>query len=271
MSNTYQGHQARKRFGQNFLVDPAVIAWIIQAIRPKNDHVIVEIGPGLGALTGPLLQHVKHLHVVELDRDLIKRLGERFGESLTIHSGDALLFDFLELAQSLGQSLRIVGNLPYNISSPLLFHLKKFANVIEDQYFMLQKEVVERMTAKPGTKNYGRMTVMLQHCYAMEKIIDVPPGAFKPAPNVDSAVVRMIPHEEIKTLDAMEMKTLSDVVTSAFSQRRKILRNTLKIYLKDIEQHMPHFDLDRRAEEVSVPEYVALATVLGGVTLPSSL
>lgn len=186
-------HQARKRFGQNFLNDEGVIADIVGAIAPRPDDCMVEIGPGLAALTTPLLDTLRHLHVVEIDRDLIARLKTRFRpERLTIHEGDALAFDFSELASG-PASLRIVGNLPYNISTPLLFHLSSHADQVRDMHFMLQKEVVERMVAQPGEGDHGRLSVMLQYRYAMELLFIVPPTAFTPAPKVDSAIVRMTP------------------------------------------------------------------------------
>src|SRR5664279_925065 len=188
----YQGHVARKRFGQNFLVSPGIIRKIVDAIGPRPGDTVVEIGPGLGAITEPLLERMDHLHVVEIDRDLIARLRTRFPpERLTIHQGDALEFDFGALK---GQGpLKIVGNLPYNISSPLLFHLVAFAPLVHDMHFMLQKEVVDRMVAEPGSKDFGRLSVMLQYHYHMERMFIVPPGAFNPSPKVDSAIVRMIP------------------------------------------------------------------------------
>jgi 16S rRNA (adenine1518-N6/adenine1519-N6)-dimethyltransferase len=256
----HQGHIARKRFGQNFLVDAGVIDAIIGAVRAQRTDRIVEIGPGLGALTGPLAEHVDTLHAVELDRDLIARLQQRFGERLVLHAGDALAFDFATLADptSQGPSLRIVGNLPYNISSPLLFHLTSFAHVVIDQHFMLQDEVVERMVAEPGSKAYGRLSVMLQYRYVMDKLIDVPPESFEPAPKVNSAVVRMIPLAPAQ-LARVAVTRLGEVVTAAFSQRRKMLRNTLSPYRDRIDFDALGFDLARRAEDVPVSEYVTLA------------
>ena len=265
MSNhQHQGHFARKRFGQNFLVDTGVIDRIVDAIRPQRTDRIVEIGPGLGALTGPLIGRVETLHAVELDRDLIARLQQRFGARLVLHAGDALAFDFATLADAASErpSLRIVGNLPYNISSPLLFHLASFAHVVIDQHFMLQDEVVERMIAEPGSKAYGRLSVMLQYRYAMDKLIDVPPESFEPAPKVNSAVVRMIPHRP-GDLAPVDLGRLGEVVTAAFSQRRKMLRNTLAAYRDRVDFDALGFDLARRAEDVPVDEYVALAQRLG--------
>lgn len=246
-------HTARKRFGQHFLVDDGVIAAIVRAIDPRPGEAIVEIGPGLGALTQPLLERCGALTVVELDRDLAARLRKRAG--LEVVEADVLTVDFAALAQRLARPLRVVGNLPYNISTPILFHLLGAVDRVADQHFMLQKEVVERMVAGPGGKDYGRLTVMLQWRYEIEPVLDVPPEAFDPPPRVDSAVVRMTPLRAVPAVDAAR---LSEIVTVAFSQRRKLLRHTLGRWL---EQHAPGagFDLQRRAEEVPVAEYVALA------------
>lgn len=263
MSVKHQGHFARKRFGQNFLVDQSVIDSIVDTIAPKRGERMVEIGPGLAALTAPLIERLatpeSPLHAVELDRDLIGRLEKRFGDLLTLHAGDALAFDFGALAlEGDKPSLRIVGNLPYNISSPLLFHLTTFAPKVIDQHFMLQDEVVDRMIAEPGTKDFGRLTVMLQYRYVIDKLIDVPPESFNPPPKVNSAIVRMIPfapHE----LPGVDNTVLGEVVLAAFSQRRKMLRNTLGSYRDKIDFDAIGFDLSRRAEDVPVAEYVNLA------------
>ncbi len=248
-------HQARKRFGQHFLVDDGVIDAIVRAIAPKPGQALVEIGPGLGALTQPLLERAGALTVVELDRDLATRLRGRAG--LDVIEADVLTVDVAALATAAGQRLRIVGNLPYNISTPILFHLLGFAEHVFDQHVMLQKEVVDRMAAAPGGKDYGRLSVMLQWRYAIEPVLDVPPDAFDPPPRVDSAVVRMAPLPADPTVDA---ERLSEAVTLAFSQRRKILRHTLGRW---IDAHgagqATGFDLQRRAEEVPVAEYLALA------------
>ena len=265
-----QGHYARKRFGQNFLVDTGVIDSIVDVIRPQRGERMVEIGPGLGALTEPLIERLatpeSPLHAVELDRDLISRLTKKFGPLLELHAGDALAFDFGSLAAP-GEkpSLRIVGNLPYNISSPLLFHLATFADRVIDQHFMLQNEVVERMVAEPGSKAFGRLSVMLQYRYVMDKMLAVPPESFQPPPKVDSAIVRMIPyapHELPKLNEAL----LGELVTAAFSQRRKMLRNTLGDYRDRLDFDALGFDLARRAEEVPVDEYVRLAQALDEVS-----
>jgi 16S rRNA (adenine1518-N6/adenine1519-N6)-dimethyltransferase len=266
-SSTHQGHVARKRFGQNFLVDEGIITSIVNLIDPHSDDVIVEIGPGLGALTVPLLERIAHMHVVELDRDLVTRLQKRHGDRLEIHAGDALAFDFASLKQP-ARPLRIVGNLPYNISSPLLFHLTDFAGFVRDQHFMLQKEVVERMVAEPGSKAFGRLSVMLQVRYYMEMVLDVPPTAFNPPPKVDSAIVRMIPwpsHPDSgrgSPYGTCDMTALGEIVLAAFSQRRKVLRNTLSTYRDRLDFDALGFDLGRRAEEVPVADYVALARAL---------
>ena len=264
----HQGHVARKRFGQNFLVDAGVIDSIVGLIRPQKGERIVEIGPGLGALTGPLIERAATpdapLHAVELDRDLIVRLKQRFGDRLELHAGDALAFDFGALAGPGGQpTLRIVGNLPYNISSPLLFHLAAFAERVIDQHFMLQDEVVERMVAEPGSKAFGRLSVMLQYRYVIDKLLDVPPESFQPPPKVDSAIVRMIPYAPHELPDVDE-RVLGDLVTAAFSQRRKMLRNTLGAYRERVDFDALGFDLARRAEDVPVHEYVRVAQALGG-------
>jgi 16S rRNA (adenine1518-N6/adenine1519-N6)-dimethyltransferase len=265
-SRQHQGHFARKRFGQNFLVDLGVIDSIVDAIRPQRGERMVEIGPGLGALTEPLIERLATpeapLNAVELDRDLIVRLKERFGALLELHAGDALAFDFGSLAAPGDKpTLRIVGNLPYNISSPLLFHLMQFAPVVVDQHFMLQNEVVERMVAEPGGKAFGRLSVMLQYRYVIDKLIDVPPEAFQPPPKVDSAIVRMIPYAPHE-LAPVDQVVLGEVVTAAFSQRRKMLRNTLAGYRDAVDFDALGFDLARRAEDVPVDEYVRVAQIV---------
>jgi len=247
-------HQARKRFGQHFLTDQGVIADIVDSIDPQPGQHMVEIGPGLAAMTQPLVERVGHLHVIELDRDLAARLRQH--KHLTVYEADVLKVDLTALAAGLGtQSLRVVGNLPYNISTPILFHLLDHVAVIQDQHFMLQKEVVERMVAKPSTAAYGRLSVMLQWRYAMEMVLEVGPMAFEPPPRVDSAVVRMLPHPHPEQLP---LALLSELVQVAFSQRRKLLRHTLGKWLQ--ERGMgSDFDVQRRAEEVTVADYVRLA------------
>lgn len=249
-------HVARKRFGQHFLADSAVIAAIVAAIDPRPDEALVEIGPGLGAMTLPLLERCGRLTVIELDRDLAARL--RRDARLDVIEADVLGVDFGALAERAGRRLRVVGNLPYNISSPILFHLLPVAERVIDQTFMLQKEVVERMAASPGGKDYGRLSVMLQWRYDIESILDVPPEAFDPPPRVDSAVVRMQPLPDAAGVDA---ELLRELVTVAFSQRRKLLRHTLGRWL-EARSASGDFDLQRRAEEVPVAEYLALAARL---------
>jgi 16S rRNA (adenine1518-N6/adenine1519-N6)-dimethyltransferase len=253
-------HIARKRFGQHFLTDRVVIEDIVQAIAPQALDAIVEIGPGLGAMTLPLLSYCKPLTVIELDRDLADRL--RSIDGLQVIEADVLKVDFAALAKQRGQKLRVVGNLPYNISSPILFHLLGFVDHVLDQHFMLQKEVVERMAAEPCNKDYGRLSVMLQWRYQIESVLDVPPGAFDPPPRVDSAIVRMLPLAKPADVDTA---LLGELVAVAFSQRRKILRNTLGTWLEQ-RQFSGQFDLQRRAEEVPVSEYLNLALALKQAT-----
>jgi 16S rRNA (adenine1518-N6/adenine1519-N6)-dimethyltransferase len=249
-----RGHQPRKRFGQHFLADVSVIDAIVRAIGPKPGQPMVEIGPGLAALTQPLVERLGRLTVVELDRDLAVRL--RTHPQLDVVESDVLQVDFTALAVRLGApKLRVVGNLPYNISTPILFHLLDHAPVVQDQHFMLQKEVVDRMVATPATGDYGRLSVMLQWRYAMESVLDVPPEAFDPPPKVDSAVVRMEPYAAPAAVDPA---LLSELVQVAFSQRRKLLRHTLGKWLEQ-RGFSGQFDVQRRAEEVAVQDYVALA------------
>ena len=248
-------HRARKRFGQNFLTDPNIIRKIVDAIRPAEDDIMVEIGPGLGALTEPLLARLGHLDVVEIDRDLIARLRTRFpAERLTIHEGDALKFDF----GTLGAPLRVVGNLPYNISTPLLFHLAGFAERVSDMTFMLQKEVVMRMVAEPDTADYGRLSVMLQYRFRMGRLFDVPPGAFHPAPKVTSSIVRLLPLP-VEALRAADYGIFQRVVAAAFGQRRKTLRNTLRDHLDATGFEALDIDPGLRGERLGVADYVRIA------------
>jgi 16S rRNA (adenine1518-N6/adenine1519-N6)-dimethyltransferase len=248
-------HIARKRFGQNFLVDSQIVMEIVRAIRPEKDDLLVEIGPGLGALTRPLLRSLNHLHVVEIDRDIVERLRGEFSEkNLTVHSADALEFDF----SMLGKNLRVVGNLPYNISTPILFHLSKFAASISDMHFMLQKEVVERMVAMPSTPAYGRLSVMLQCRFEMEQLFIVPPASFRPEPKVDSAVVRMIPLQQ-PLISSGKEELFADIVGAAFSQRRKTLRNTLRDHLKPEDYSALELDSAQRAENLSPAQFVRIA------------
>jgi len=248
-------HHAKKRFGQNFLVDEHIIANIIAAIRPQPEDNMVEIGPGLGALTRPLLKILDRLHVVEIDRDIIARLEKDYPQDnpkarLIIHAGDALGFDFSTLASP----LRIVGNLPYNISSPLLFHFSEYAERITDMHLMLQNEVVERMVAAPSTPEYGRLSVMLQYRFNIEKLLDVPPESFRPAPKVNSAIVRMIPLPASEIL-VNDEKLFAAIVRAAFGQRRKTLRNTLRDFIREEDFENIGLDSRLRAENFSVAEF----------------
>jgi len=253
-------HIPRKRFGQNFLTDQLVLSHIIRAINPKSGDTMVEIGPGLAAMTRLLLEGVPQMHVVELDRDLVARLKKSFpAEKLIIHEGDALKFDFTAIPVPADKKLRVVGNLPYNISSPLLFHLAEMANQVEDQHFMLQKEVVERMVAPPGSKTYGRLSVMLQWRYDMDLLFVVPPEAFDPPPRVESAIVRMIPKKE--TL-ACDQKSLEAVVTKAFSQRRKVVRNCVAGMFNEQQLIDAGVDPQARPETIALEQYVNLARIL---------
>jgi 16S rRNA (adenine1518-N6/adenine1519-N6)-dimethyltransferase len=268
-------HIPRKRFGQHFLADRGIIDAIVDAINPKPGQWMVEIGPGLAALTQPLVERLGHLTVIELDRDLAQRL--RGHPRLTVIESDVLKVDLvLVIAEYFAiknevndggvvltktppkPKLRMVGNLPYNISTPILFHLLDFVDVIEDQHFMLQKEVIDRMVARPATSDYGRLSVMLQWRYEMENVLFVPPESFNPPPRVNSAVVRMVPRANPAAVD---VKLLSEVVQVAFSQRRKLMRHTLGQWL-EARQFQGVFDVKRRAEEVPVDEYIALALAL---------
>jgi 16S rRNA (adenine1518-N6/adenine1519-N6)-dimethyltransferase len=250
-------HQARKRFGQHFLTDTFVIEQIVSAIAPTAGEQMVEIGPGLAALTQPLVERLGKLTVIELDRDLVIRLQAH--PQLNVIASDVLRVDFTELAKALqAPKLRVVGNLPYNISTPILFHLLTHVDAIKDQHFMLQKEVVDRMVAQPCTSDYSRLSVMLQWRYAMENVLLVPPEAFDPPPRVDSAIVRMLP---LDTPPQINVKTLEALVQVAFSQRRKLLRHTLGRWLEE-KKFGGDFDVHRRAEEVPVAQYIALVQAL---------
>ncbi|MFN5348074.1 MAG: 16S rRNA (adenine(1518)-N(6)/adenine(1519)-N(6))-dimethyltransferase RsmA [Polaromonas sp.] len=246
-------HIARKRFGQHFLTDRGIIEDIVHAIAPQAGQSMVEIGPGLGAMTQPLVERLGHLTVIELDRDLAVLLRKK--SELSVIESDVLRVDFRQLADAATAKLRIVGNLPYNISTPILFHLLDVADVVQDQHFMLQKEVIDRMVAQPSTSDYSRLSVMLQWRYAMENVLFVPPESFDPPPRVDSAIVRMLPHAVPAALD---VKLLEELVRVAFSQRRKLLRHSLGKWL-EARHFSGTFNLQRRAEEVPVGEYIALA------------
>lgn len=254
-------HIPRKRFGQNFLIDPQVVANIVHAINPLKNDLLVEIGPGLGALTWPLLQLLDHLYVVELDRDIVERLEKKYPkDQLTIYSADALKFDF----SVLGDNLRVIGNLPYNISTPILFHLNKYAANIRDMHFMLQKEVVDRMVALPSSRDYGRLSVMLQYSFEMEQVFVVSPASFQPAPKVESAIVRMFPLRQPIHV-AKDEKLFALVVSNAFSQRRKTLRNSLSGCLKPVDFEVINIDPSQRAENLSVAQFVAIANYVDGI------
>ncbi len=256
-------HQARKRFGQNFLHDPGVIRRIVECIAPCPGQRIVEIGPGQGAITTELLQAAGRLDAIELDRDLLEPLARRCAEvgELHIHSADALRFDFCRLAGN-GQRLRVVGNLPYNISTPLLFHLLEQAECIEDMHFMLQKEVVARMAAEPGGKDYGRLSVMLQARCEVTPLFDIGPGAFRPAPKVESAFVRLLPHRK-PPVRIDDPALFARLVTQAFAQRRKTLRNNLRELISPEAMLQLGIDPTRRAETLGLAEFAALANAAG--------
>lgn len=266
-SKTHLGHTARKRFGQNFLHDMNVIADIVSAINPQKGQFLLEIGPGLGALTEPVGELVDQLTVVELDRDLAERLRHHpfLHQKLTVIEQDALRFDFRSYFNGLnlteGQGARVFGNLPYNISTPLMFHLFKFHDLITDMHFMLQKEVVKRLCAGPNSKAYGRLTIMAQYYCQVMPVLEVPPSAFKPAPKVDSAVVRLIPHK-VLPYPVKDLYWLNQVTTRAFNQRRKTLRNALSALFSAEQLEALEIDLNARAENLSIADYARLANWL---------
>jgi 16S rRNA (adenine1518-N6/adenine1519-N6)-dimethyltransferase len=255
-------HIPRKRFGQNFLHDYRIIYDIISSIQARPGEHWVEIGPGQGALTEPLLKEGVRLDVVELDRDLVALLKEKFKQHdrLRIHSADALKFDFASLADD-SRKLRVIGNLPYNISTPLMFHLLDNAACIQDMHFMLQKEVVDRICAAPGSKKYGRLSVMMQYYCATELLFDVPPESFDPAPQVTSAIVRLIPHQQ-PPVEVNDVAKLNKVVTQAFSQRRKTLRNSLKTLIAEQDIEALNIDPTLRAETISLSDFAKLSNLL---------
>ncbi|MFZ5724563.1 MAG: 16S rRNA (adenine(1518)-N(6)/adenine(1519)-N(6))-dimethyltransferase RsmA [Pseudomonadota bacterium] len=257
MNRPVDGHRARKRFGQNFLHDPNIIARIVKSIDARPGEAVVEIGPGLGALTAPLVAAAGRLDVVEIDRDLAPRIAERFGAQVEVHQADALKFDFAALAQQRGQQLRVVGNLPYNISTPLVFHLLDSAARIRDMHFMLQKEVVDRMGAAAGDDDYGRLSVLLQYRCRVEPLFNVPPEAFNPRPKVQSAIVRLLPRPPLRA--ARDERLLSQLVTAAFSQRRKTLRNAVRSLLDEPAIVACGIDPGVRPETLDVAAFVALA------------
>jgi len=261
-SKTHLGHQAKKRFGQNFLHNDAVISDIIDAINPEPGENLVEIGPGLGALTEPVVERAKKLSVVELDRDLAKRLRHHpfLAPHLTIYETDALSFDFAELATD-EKPLRIFGNLPYNISTPLIFHLLTFKDKVQDMHFMLQKEVVQRMASGPDCKAYGRLSIMTQYQCQVIPVMEIGPEAFKPAPKVDSAIVRLIPHSKIKN-PVKDIAALNTVCLAAFNQRRKTIRNGFKDLISVTQLESLNIDANLRPENLSLDDYIMLANFI---------
>jgi len=261
-SKTHLGHQAKKRFGQNFLHNDAVISDIIDVINPEPGENLVEIGPGLGALTEPVIERAKKLSVVELDRDLAKRLRHHpfLAPHLTIYETDALNFDFAQLATD-EKPLRIFGNLPYNISTPLIFHLLTFKDKVQDMHFMLQKEVVQRMAAEPHCKAYGRLSIMTQYQCQVIPVMEIGPEAFKPAPKVDSAIVRLVPHSEIKN-PVKDISTLNTVCLAAFNQRRKTIRNGFKNLISVAQLEALNIDANLRPENLTLDDYIILANFI---------
>ncbi len=261
-SKTHLGHQAKKRFGQNFLHNDAVISDIIDAINPEPGENLVEIGPGLGALTEPVIERAKKLSVVELDRDLAKRLRHHpfLAPHLTIYETDALSFDFAQLTTD-NKPLRIFGNLPYNISTPLIFHLLTFKDKVQDMHFMLQKEVVQRMAAGPHCKAYGRLSIMTQYQCEVIPVMEIGPEAFKPAPKVDSAIVRLIPHSNIKN-PVKEISALNTVCLAAFNQRRKTIRNSFKNLISVAQLESLNIDANLRPENLTLDDYIMLANFI---------
>ncbi len=269
MKSNYQTgapHKARKRFGQNFLIDHSIINRIVAAVPPKEDQTIVEIGPGQGAITEPLTERCLHVHVIELDRDLVPWLKVKFERhpDFTLYQTDALKFDFNSI-ENAGSALRIVGNLPYNISTPLIFHLLSFATKIKDMHFMLQKEVVKRMAASAGEKAYGRLSIMTQYYCSVEPLFDVPPESFNPAPKVDSAIVRLTPYHPLPH-PAKHLRTLERLVNIAFQQRRKTLRNALKPLLNIEQIDALPVNTSVRPEALSLADFVAISDFVGEIT-----
>lgn len=267
-SKKYLEHTARKRFGQNFLHDDNVIYGIVNAINPQSDQFLVEIGPGLGALTEPVAEQVNQLTVLELDRDLAERLRHHpfLNQKINVIETDAMQFDFAQFyaeqsADKNGQKMRIFGNLPYNISTPLMFHLFNYYHLIQDMHFMLQKEVVKRLCAAPNSKAYGRLTIMAQYFCQVMPVLEVPPTAFKPAPKVDSAVVRLVPHQQLPH-PVKDLNCLNRVCSQAFNQRRKTLRNALSTLFTPEQLNELDIDANARAENLSIADYARLANWL---------
>lgn len=273
-SMNFEGqHKARKRFGQNFLVDHGIINNIVRSVHPLKTDQIVEIGPGKGAITELLASECDNLSVIELDRDLVPWLKVKFEKhpNFQLFQADALKFDFAQLINT-GKPLRIVGNLPYNISTPLIFHLLSYADKVQDMHFMLQKEVVKRMAAEPGTGAYGRLGIMVQYYCAVENLFEVPPTSFDPPPKVDSAIVRLMPYKKLPFV-AKNVKTLESLVNVAFQQRRKTLRNALKSLLEPEQLEGLPVDLSLRPENISLEDYVKLSNILcdlGNVQMPAA-
>lgn len=266
--NSQGQHKARKRFGQNFLIDHGIIRDIVRAVHPHKEDLIVEIGPGKGAITQLLADSCDNLSVIELDRDLVPWLKVKFEKhpNFQLFQADALQFDFAQLVKD-EKPIRIVGNLPYNISTPLIFHLLSYSTQVRDMHFMLQKEVVKRMAAKAGDSAYGRLGIMVQYYCEVENLFEVPPTSFDPAPKVDSAIVRLVPYKELPH-KATNIKTLENLVNVAFQQRRKTLRNALKQLLApEIIEQLP-IDTSARAEEISLSEYVATSNLLDTLVIP---
>ncbi len=255
-------HRPRKRFGQNFLHQPQVIQQIIAAIAPREKDFLIEIGPGQGALTKPLLAQAKRLVAIEFDRDLVRYLQAQSWGGLTIYQADVLKFDFAQLQQPV---LRIVGNLPYNISTPLLFYILEYADMVQDMVFMLQKEVVDRIVAKPNTADYGRLSVMLQYSCQTEKLFDVSPSAFNPPPKVDSSVVHLIPYT-VRPVQVNDEMLFAKLVAQAFTQRRKTLRNNLKSLLSVEQIEQVGIDPQARAETLSLADFATLANLLDDIS-----
>ncbi len=257
------GHRARKRFGQNFLHDDYIIESIVNAIHPLPGDNLIEIGPGLAALTEPVAERAGHLNVVELDKDLAERLENHpeLKDKLSVNQGDAMKFDFRQLDTGGDKKMRIFGNLPYNVSTPLMFHLFEFADRIQDMHFMLQKEVVNRLCASPGGKNYGRLTVMAQYYCKMIPVLEVPPESFKPAPKVDSAVVRLVPHETLP-YPAKDLATLERVCKEGFSLRRKTIRNVFKQTIDAEALESLGINPSARPENLALKDFVAIANYL---------
>lgn len=264
----YQGHVPRKRFGQNFLTDPFIIDTIVTAFNPKPDQAIVEIGPGLGALTLPISEYVKSMTVIELDRDLASRLAIHpvLKHKLTVIAKDVMIIDFSVIGKKKGQPLRVFGNLPYNILTPLIFHLFSYIDIIADMNFMLQKEIFDRLVAKPNTKTYGRLSVIAQYYCHIIPVLEVPSSAFMPTPKVNSAVVRLIPHQQ-NPYPICDVNLLSRITAKAFNQRRKMIHNSLSDLFSAQDFKQLSIDLNCRAENISVENYCKLARNLEKISI----